>query len=144
MYSPRDLVSIVKDNSRYLMSDAVGFGLSWGAATGSMYGLSHTDWSDGAKVLGVFTIKSLAFAAGKIGSHGSHARQLAKSSAQNAVVKGSLQILCHYATIKTGLVPEWATPIVGYAIPGLVGTVTRYVQDIRSNIITLDEHKDTP
>jgi len=142
MHPIKTLTDLVTNNPRYIMSDAVGFGLSWGGATAAMAYLSHTSLNDGLTVLAVFGVKTLGFAAGKVLSHGSHEQELAKSSGLNALVKGSFQFTSHYALIKTGWLPEVATPVVAYVLPGLLGTVARWVQDYKSHIITTDKHTD--
>nr|MCK4929747.1 hypothetical protein [Nanoarchaeota archaeon] len=156
----RKLRSIVrnvftKDNLNYLISEGGGAVSGYSLATVVTVFLKDIDFSDELNALFTFTAKSISFWIGNVLTHrivhhfqrlGPYPKgqsyQLIRSNVQGTGITGVIQLIAHYALLKTSIVPTYLSPLIGYSIPGVFGSAYRHKRNYKQGIISFKRNTD--
>ena len=136
------LTEILKANRKYIKSDAVAFSISYPAATATFVYLASLDLSDETKVVLTFTVKSLTFLVSKLITHGSDYQKLFKSTTAAITLKGAFEMGGHYIAMQYPRIPNYLSPIIGYAPAGILATLARWYLDAKSGVIAKSGRDD--
>jgi len=131
------LVEIMRNNPKYLISDAVAFAVSYPTAAATFVYLDSLDLSDATKVGLTFTAKSLSFLISKLMVHGSDYQKLFNSITAAVALKGVFEMGGHYIAMQYPRIPNYLSPIIGYAPAGILATLARYYLDAKSGVLTM-------